>query len=43
MNLGMPMLMGVVGWIGHAWYAGAGEATDMRARFVHDAVVAHAV
>ena len=37
------MLMGVAGWIGHAWYAGAGEATDMRARFVHDAVVAHAV
>ncbi len=36
-------MMGVAGWFGHAWYAGAGEATDMRARFVHDAVVAHAV
>jgi anti-sigma factor RsiW len=36
-------MMGVVGWYGHAWHASTGEATDMRVRFVHDAVVAHAV
>jgi anti-sigma factor RsiW len=36
-------MMGVAGWFGHAWYAGAGDAIDMRARFVRDAVVAHAV
>jgi len=35
--------MGFVGWFGHAWYSGAGEPADMRARFVHEAVVAHAV
>ena len=33
----------VAGWFAHAWYAGAGEAVDLRARFVHDAVIAHAV
>ena len=36
-------MMGVAGWFGHAWYANTGEAADLRARFVHDAVVAHAV
>ena len=36
-------MMGVAGWIAHAWYVGAGEMADQRARFVHDAVVAHAV
>ena len=36
-------MLGVAGWFGHAWYSGAGEATNLRARFVRDAVVAHAV
>jgi anti-sigma factor RsiW len=37
-------MMGVAGWLGHAWFAGAGEAPgDPGARFVRDAVVAHAV
>lgn len=35
--------MGVAGWFAHAWHAGAGEPGDLRARFVRDAVVAHAV
>ena len=36
-------MMGVAGWFGHAWYAGTGEVTGLHARFVHDAVVAHAI
>lgn len=36
-------LIGAAGWFGHAWVAGEGAANDLRARFVHDAVVAHAV
>ncbi|MBK7471747.1 MAG: anti-sigma factor [Betaproteobacteria bacterium] len=36
-------MMGVAGWLGHAWYAGTGDAADARVRFVHDARVAHAV
>lgn len=38
-------LMGVAGWFGHAWYAsgGAGGPADLRARFVHEAIIAHAV
>lgn len=35
--------MGLVGWFGHVWYAGENEQSDLRARFVRDAVVAHAV
>jgi len=36
-------MMGMAGWFGHAWFAGAGEGNDVRARFVREAVVAHAV
>ncbi len=36
-------MMVVAGWLGHAWFAGTVEAPDARARFVRDAVVAHAV
>ena len=36
-------IIGLAGWFGHAWYAATAEPADARARFVHDAVVAHGV
>ena len=35
--------MAAAGWLAHAWHAGNEQAGDTRARFVRDAVAAHAV